>query len=264
MPDMRLAIVIPAYDDPHRLRLCLEGLARQPDAASTPVLIVDDGGPPGQVRAVVAAFSDRLLAICRVYPGPRPRSRLAAWGNLGWRAAGRIGVDRILFLDQDCVAALGVPAAHAAYGAAPIVVTGIRAHVPIDRVSGLTTADVPMLDRIATGADSRLASPWFVTAAATTDVSLGGANGLCAYGCHVSYPAHLLAATGGCDPGYVGRNHQDVDLAVRAGRAGGRLAIRTDLVVYHLDHEIMSGNPENGVRLMQTLNSDVIKYEGAP
>jgi len=93
-------------------------------------------------------------------------------------------------------------------------------------------ADIPGLAARSLRPDQRLAAPWF------HEVS-GQPVAMSAFwvtGCHVSVPAALLRDIGGYWEAFVGWGHEDTEMALRPGRAGCKLAVRTDLTVVHLDH----------------------------
>jgi glycosyltransferase involved in cell wall biosynthesis len=221
-----LSVGVCARADPHRLSLCLEGLALQADDRAE-VIVVNDGGPP--LDDAVEPFAARLvLRHVRLEP-PSDAYRLAAARN---RILCLARGDRVLFLDQDCVAAPGVLSAHAAYGDRPVVVAGIRNHLVQSEVAALGPADVPALGGRDLRPDLRLGIASFCEASGR----LVPISSSWATGCHLSVAAAVLRDIGGYWEEFVGWGYEDVEVALRLGRAGCSLAVRTDLVVVHLDH----------------------------
>lgn len=221
-----LTVAVCARDDRHRLALCLEGLALQsmPDSE---VVVINDGGPP--LDDVLAPFAGRLtLRSDRLEP-PSDAYRLASARNLALRHA---RADRVLFLDQDCVAGPEVLATHASYGSLPTVVAGMRLHLPESEVWAIGPSDIPNLLSRDLRPDFRLRLSGFRALSGRSMAMIPW----CVTGCHVSFPAAVLRDIGGYWDAFVGWGHEDIEVAIRLGRAGCSLTVRTDLSVVHLDH----------------------------
>src|SRR5690606_20439025 len=92
-----VSVIIPVYNDPARLRLCLEALDRQSYPADRyEVLVVDNGSEP-PVRDVLAEVLAR-----------RPHVRLLEEARPGSYAARNLGIseargDILAFTDSDCI-----------------------------------------------------------------------------------------------------------------------------------------------------------------
>jgi GT2 family glycosyltransferase len=85
------SIVIPTRDRPSYLRVALASIAPQAAAADAEVLVIDDGGPGAQTRALAARFGAGYV------PHPRPQGLNVA-RNTG---VARSGGDLVVFVDDD-------------------------------------------------------------------------------------------------------------------------------------------------------------------
>ena len=92
MPN-HIAVVVPSYARPKRLRSCLEALAQQ-EGGPFPAYVVDDGSP------------EDLAPICAAFPWVRclrqRNAGPAAARNAGAEAARADGADFLCFTDDDC------------------------------------------------------------------------------------------------------------------------------------------------------------------
>jgi glycosyltransferase involved in cell wall biosynthesis len=135
----KLSIVIPTHEYPHRLALCLAGIALQA-WPGLDVHVVDDRGTCDATPALVADYSRRMNV--RYHCVERDGMRLATRRNVGLRFA---RCSRVLIIDQDCVVAPGVLQGHADYAESLVIVIGIKQCIPETLVAGLGAVDVPRL-----------------------------------------------------------------------------------------------------------------------
>jgi GT2 family glycosyltransferase len=88
---MKLAVVVPTFNRPERLRSCLTALV-QLEGVAPEIVVVDDGSPV-DLSPVVSPFGERVRYIRQENKGP------AAARNAGARAT---EADFIAFTDDDC------------------------------------------------------------------------------------------------------------------------------------------------------------------
>ncbi len=87
----RIAVVVPSYNRPERLRDCLEALMRL-DGPGIEIVVVDDGSAQ-PLAPICAEFSPRVKCVRRENKGP------AAARNAGVRVT---DADFVAFTDDDC------------------------------------------------------------------------------------------------------------------------------------------------------------------
>lgn len=198
----RASVVVPTRDRPERLRALLHSLAEQdPSARPFEVILVDDASdmaPPEVPDEGVLAEGITL----RVLRHPSTRGPAAA-RNTGWGAAtGAL----VAFIDDDCRAAPGWLARllSAWEGDAASFVQGRTEPDPAER--------------------SRLRP-----LSRTQDVRAPGFFETC----NIAYPRDLLERIGGFDERFRRACGEDVDIGVRAIKAGARLVFAPEALAYH-------------------------------
>lgn len=201
-----VTVVVPSHNRPDGVEALLRSLERQKFGASDfEVVVVDDGSrTPLDRDALARVAPDLNLSVVR-HEAPRGP---AAARNSGWRAGrGRL----VAFVDDDCVATPGwLPALAEVAGERDDVI-----------VQGRTEPDPEGRERI---------GPFSVT------LRIAGPNRLFQT-CNLAYARALLEHVGGFDESFRHACGEDVDLGLRAERAGGRLEYAGDALVYHAIHE---------------------------
>lgn len=94
----RFSVVVPTYNSPETLRLCLEGLAALKFPRDRFEIIVSDDGSVSPIEPVVAPFRDRV----RITHVTHPNSGPATARN---RGAARAQGAYLAFIDSDCIPA---------------------------------------------------------------------------------------------------------------------------------------------------------------
>jgi glycosyltransferase involved in cell wall biosynthesis len=229
----KLSIIVPTHEDPHRLELCLEGIALQV-WRGLDVHVVDDGGTCDATPALVADYSRRMDV--RYHYVERDGMRLATCRNVGLRFA---RCSRVLIIDQDCVVAPGALQGHAEYAESPVIVIGIKQCIPEPSVAGLGAVDVP---RLASLVDPQWEAKYAWVRALCGQVVPTVCE--CVAGNHASFPTAVARAVGGYWEEFRGWGFEDYEFACRMGRAGCQMAPRFDLFVYHLNHQPRYGDSE--------------------
>lgn len=244
-----LSVVIPCYNDEHRLACCLHGLSlqrfgRQDDTQPSryELILVNDGGDRAiverQAQQHQARVGHRNVTVSVQHLPPSEQFRAGAARNRGGRLA--MG-DRILFLDADCVPAPNVLAAHNDYESFEVVVLGSRHHIREERIaeidltrlkswhqlSGINDVDA----RYKLGGDYREAAHFLKRGHTCFPV-----NYAFCWSCHMSVPTKTFRELGGFWEELEGYGSEDQELGWRMQRHGCSLIARFDLIVYHLDH----------------------------
>lgn len=235
----RLSIVMPIYARKERLRLALWGLLQQTDR-DFDLHIVNDGGDRG-LREFVFEFG-KDLDIHYHYLAPRSKKfRAAKARNLGIR---HTDSERILCLDADVVPAPDIVTHHRKYGAAPVVVCGLRKRISSENVECLIypgKISYDLLDRNVTAEDDRYRTDGWRAERAKLfrDMTAPGKKypHLC-HSFHISYPARELKSIGGFWEKMTGYGREDQELAHRLCMVNCTTRLEEQAVVYHLDHPL--------------------------
>ena len=201
---MEISVVVPSHDRPQRLRALLDALAAQSLRAGRweAVVVHDDG--PGPTEDLLRDHPLAAAGVLRhrsVAPGTGSAARMR---NVGWRAAGgRL----IAFTDDDC-------RPHPDWLERLLAATARKAGAI---VQGRTRPD-PAEAALLAGASR----------ASTRDVAPPTPFGET---CNIAYPRALLAALDGFHEGSALPFGEDMDLLLRARRAGAVLQAAPDAVV---------------------------------
>ncbi len=245
-----LAVILPTFNDPHRLRLCLKGLALQTlPADQFVVCITSDGGDQEADKAVCREAFGWGLTTRYAWLGGKKEGefRAAACRNLWLRKLLPETFPRTLFLDSDCVPASGVLKAHDDYGANPQVVVGAREHIPEDRVAQLGPEHVPYLYQLVHKKDDRFRlrgktyGPIAAQLGRGVRVLILPSHRL-VWSFQLSVPTALAQRLGGFNEEFVRYGGEDQEFGARLQQAGAPLLGRFDLICYHLDHPKRQGN----------------------
>jgi GT2 family glycosyltransferase len=203
---VEISVVVPSHDRPQRLRALLDALAAQSLRAGRweAVVVHDDG--PGPTEDLLRDHPLAAAGVLRhrsVAPGTGSAARMR---NVGWRAAGgRL----IAFTDDDC-----------------------RPHLDwLERLLAATARDAGAIVQGRTRPDPAEAALLAgASRASTRDVAPPSPFGET---CNVAYPRALLAALDGFHEGFALPFGEDMDLLLRARRAGAVLRAAPDAVVDH-------------------------------
>jgi Glycosyl transferase family 2 len=204
----QIAVVVPTYGRPLRLRWLLNALEEQTLDRSSFEVIVGHDALDRQAAEVLARHplaEDGTLRPVAAGPGEHRPARLR---NLAWRSA---RAPLVAFTDDDCRPAEGwLERMLAAAGRSPGAV-----------LQGTTMPD-PRED-----AEQR--SPWPHSQTIEPPEPWGQT-------CNIAYARALLERVGGFDESYPGPAGEDTDLALRARAAGAGYEAAPEAVVYHAVH----------------------------
>jgi len=226
-------IVIPGYDDPHRLEFVLAGLIGQTDS-DFEIHLVNDGGD----TRLQDIFHQNFPRGHYTYMGPRSsRFRAGAARNLGAAVCEDNG--RILFLDQDVVLQRDAVSIHKSYGNSPVIVCGVRR-----RIEGVPRRLAELSSWPQTGDDRFRRDGWRSDRYPyALDMCRSGRfyPELC-HGFQISYPAAAFRALGGFwDEMTIS---EDQELAMRAVRLGCSTILDPRAIGYHIEHPLRCGSDE--------------------
>ncbi len=207
---MELSVVVPAYNQPQVLEVCLRCLSRQTFPQDRyEVIVVDDGSSP-PLAPVVRAFSGSLRV--RVLAQPRNLGRAAARNRGIAEAQGEV----VVFVDSDVFVPPEFLAAHAE----------IHAHHPRAVGRGPLLLTEHLDDPFSRPPYLRDPSPAYLD---TANASVRR--------------KHLLEA-GGFDEGFREYGWEDFDLGVRLARLGLRRIYRRRAFAYHYQPLLTSDSLE--------------------
>lgn len=245
-----LAVILPTFDDPHRLRLCLRGLATQTlPHDQFRVFVVSDGGDQRPDREVVKEAWGWGLTVVYGWIGDKQPGefRPGKCRNLYLRKLDPQEFPRTLFIDSDCVPEKNVLAEHLAYGGNPQVVVGARRHIPEAIVPQLQIENISQLAGLVHAEDARykLGGPVY-----------GPINRRLAQGVRVmmlpshrlvwsfqlSVPTETAKRIGGFNEEFSTYGGEDQEFGARLQQTGSPLLGRFDLICYHLDHPKRTGD----------------------
>lgn len=221
---MAISLVIPTTPWPEvlwRLELLLQGLLVQ-TLAPTEVILVDSVGQgEDPVAELAAKYADRLPIKSYQMPPPKHGNVFRAGEARNYGVARLTQpVPRILFLDADCVPEHHLLALHDSFGNRQVLVACARIHVHPDSLPNRTIDEV------------RQARPCRVDSRVNEPNSYS--SQFCAWSCILSVPADLFAKVGGFWDRMV--IEEDIDLATRMLRAGGRVRFFNRPGAFHIDH----------------------------
>ena len=203
---MEISVVVPSHDRPQRLRALLDALAAQSLRAGRweAVVVHDDG--PGPTEDLLRDHPLAAAGVLRhrsVAPGTGSAARMR---NVGWRAAGgRL----IAFTDDDC-------RPHPDWLERLLAATARKAGAIVQGRTRPDPAEAALLAGASRASTRAVAPP---TPFGET--------------CNIAYPRALLAALDGFHEGFALPFGEDMDLLLRARRAGAVLQAAPDAVVDH-------------------------------
>jgi len=240
---MRTSIIVPTYNRPYALNLCLLSLARQsrlPDE----VLIADDGSGE-ETRQTIDRFRDSaacpfvLKHIWQEDDGFRkPRILNETVRN----ATG----DYLLFIDGDCLAHRHYVYNHLRNAEPNAILGGKRVDLG-QRLSEsllrhgrlITNIGVGMLWDSIVGDTRKAEEALVITSPLLRHLSkLDKISDDGIWGCNFSVPKALFYAINGCDEDFLDGSIEDNDLGIRVLNSGGKLkSVRYLANVFHLWHK---------------------------
>lgn len=245
-----LAVIVTTFNDPHRLRLCLRGLALQTlPHDKFRVYVVSDGGDQEINNSAIRDAFGWGLNVSYAWVGDKKPGEFRAGKcrNVYLRGMRSDLLPRTLFLDGDCVPEKNVLAEHLAYGSNPQVVVGARRHIPEQIVPQLDLPHVPELASLVHAEDARyklrgqVYGPVREQLARGVRVMLLPSHRL-VWSFQLSVPTETAKRIGGFNEEFKTYGGEDQEFGARLRQAGCPLLGRFDLICYHLDHPQRTGD----------------------
>lgn len=240
---MKISVIVPTYNRPQALKLCLRSLALQsfkPDE----VLIADDGSG-NETRETVSAMQNELkhlFPIKHVWHEDEGFRKPVILNETVRRSSG----DYLVVIDGDCMAHRHYIRSHVENGSFDVILTGKRVEIGrqlTDELmrSGkvLNALSMRLLWDAARGRSRKVeealtvTSPLLRRAAHRDRITDDGV-----WGCNLSLTKELFLAVNGCDEDFQDGSIEDNDLGIRVLNQGKRIrSLRGLAIIFHLWHK---------------------------
>jgi len=241
-PFAKATLIVPTYNRPRELTLCLRSLVRQ-SVLPHEVIIADDGSGEENRRAV------RMFAESPGCPFP---VRHVWQEDIGFRkprilneAVRNATGDYLIFLDGDCMAHRHFVREHLRCAGPERILGGKRVDIGRELSARVLAGGEPvtglsfrlLLDSLAgntrKGEEAILLRPPFLRRLLRRDRITD--DGI--WGCNFSIPKELFYRINGCDEDFLDGSIEDNDLGIRVLNSGGTVrSVRALAVVFHLWH----------------------------
>ena len=240
---MKTSVVVPTYNRPHALNLCLLRLARQ-STLPDEVLIADDGSGD-ETRQTIEDF--RNSAACpfvlkHIWQEDDGFRKPRILNDTVRNATG----DYLLFIDGDCLAHRQYVSNHLRNAEPNAILGGKRVDLG-QRLSEsllgngrlITSIGVGMLWDSIIGETRKAEEALVITSPFLRQLSkLDKISNDGIWGCNFSVPKALFYAINGCDEDFLDGSIEDNDLGIRVLNSGGKLkSVRYLANVFHLWHK---------------------------
>lgn len=243
---MKITAIVPTYNRPQALRLCLMSLAQQtvlPDE----VLIADDGsGEP--TRQLITDMQDALrdrFPIRHIWQEDVGFRKPRILNETVRQAMG----DYLVFIDGDCIAHPKFIAEHVAMSSPDRILSGKRVEIGqgltgklLQEERIISTLSFELLWNAAFGGLNKsrkveeaiiIRNPLFRKALHRDRITDDGV-----WGCNFSLYRDLFYAINGCDEDFLDGSIEDNDIGIRALNQGKKLVtVRNRAVIFHLWHK---------------------------
>lgn len=240
---MKCTVIVPTYNRPQALKLCLLSLSLQsrlPDE----VLIADDGSGP-ETKAVVLEMTDLLqnrFPIRHVWHEDNGFRKPKILNETVRRSTGAY----LIFIDGDCIAHRHFVKAHLDRSEPDAVLGGKRVEIGKE-LSEKIAKDGTVYNRVTMNLlwDSvrkrsrRVGEALYITSRAMRYLLHRDRIHMKAiWGCNFSLYKDLFYAINGCDEDFLDGSAEDIDIGVRAVNLGKRLkSVRALAIIFHLWHK---------------------------
>jgi len=235
-------LIVPTYNRPRELTLCLRSLV--PQTVLPHEVVVADDGSGEETRQAVRKFAES--------PGCPFPVRHVWQEDTGFRkprilneAVRNATGDYLVFLDGDCMAHRHFVREHLRGAAPDAILGGKRVDLGRELSARILARDVPvttlslrlLLDSLAGGTRKGeeailLRTPFLRRLLRRDRISDDGI-----WGCNFSIPKELFYRINGCDEDFLDGSIEDNDLGIRVLNSGGQVrSVRALAVVFHLWH----------------------------
>jgi glycosyltransferase involved in cell wall biosynthesis len=239
---MNITVIVPTYNRPRALKLCLMSLARQ-SVVPHEVMIADDGSAE-ETRAMVTNLQrelQRFFPIRHVWHEDRGFRKPMILNETVRQATG----DYLVFIDGDCMAHRHFVRSHRDWSAPDAILSGKRVEIGKELTERLLARGLvlnsfsPRLVWDAARGRSRkveealmIRNPYLRRMLHRDRITDDGV-----WGCNFSLSRDLFFAINGCDEDFQDGSIEDNDLGIRVLNRGKRLrSLRGLAVIFHLWH----------------------------
>jgi len=240
---VRVSVIVPTYNRPAALRLCLLSLTRQsrlPDE----VLVADDGS--GEETAEVVrdfARSDSCsFEVKHVWQEDEGFRKPKIINETVRQSTG----DYLVFIDGDCIAHPDFIVSHSMYAEPRAILGGKRVEVgkyltetALHESSLINRISLRLIQDSITGGSRKVEEALRITNRMLRTLfhrDTISDDGI--WGCNFSLNKELFYAINGCDEDFLDGSVEDNDLGIRVLNNGGKLiSVRALAIVFHLWHD---------------------------
>jgi glycosyltransferase involved in cell wall biosynthesis len=239
---MKITAIIPTYNRPQALKLCLLSLTKQ-STLPHEVLIADDGSS-SETRDMVFEMQEALkevFPIRHVWHEDHGFRKPKILNETVRQSTG----DYLVFIDGDCMAHRHFVRSHAKQGSPDAVLSGKRVEIGKELTEKLLARSIvlntfnPRLVLDAVMGSSRkveealmVRSPFLRRMAHRDRITDDGV-----WGCNFSLYKDLFVAINGCDEDFLDGSIEDNDLGIRVLNQGKRIrSVRGLAIIFHLWH----------------------------
>ncbi len=240
---MKISVIVPTYNRPRELRLCLLSLARQ-SVLPDEVLIADDGSGP-ETRTMIEAMQETLkgrFPIKHVWQEDIGFRKPRILNETVRQSAG----DYLIFIDGDCTAHRNFVKAHVENSRPDAVLSGKRVEIGkelterlLEEGRVLNSLTLELLWDSLRGRSRKveeaipIRSPWLRKALHRDRIMPDGV-----WGCNFSVSKELFIAINGCDEEFQDGSIEDNDIGIRVLNQGKQIrTVRALAIIFHLWHK---------------------------
>jgi glycosyltransferase involved in cell wall biosynthesis len=239
---MKTSIIVPTYNRPKALKLCLLSLAKQSMMPSE-VLVADDGSGP-ETKELVREMGQVLkeaFPITHVWQEDAGFRKPRILNETVRRSSG----DYLIFIDGDCMAHRNFVRVHVEKSSPDAILSGRRVEIGreltehlLDRGAVLNRLSPRLLRDALLGKSRRveealvIKSPFLRHITHRDKISDDGV-----WGCNFSLAKALFLAINGCDEDFLDGSIEDNDLGIRVLNQGKQVrSVRSLAIIFHLWH----------------------------
>ncbi|MEW6721360.1 MAG: glycosyltransferase family 2 protein [Thermodesulfobacteriota bacterium] len=239
---VKISVIVPTYNRPAALRLCLRSLAEQSLPASE-VLIADDGSGQ-ETRDAVAEMKETLkgaFPIVHVWQEDDGFRKPKILNETVRNATG----EYLVFIDGDCMAHRHFLRAHAERSDPQAILGGKRVEIGeeltrelLEKGEVLNRFTFRLLRDSVAGRSRKVEESFRIRNRLLRDLMHRDRIGNDAiWGCNFSVHKKLFYDINGCDEDFLDGSFEDGDLGIRVLNRGGQIrSVRGLAIVFHLWH----------------------------
>jgi len=241
--NMKITAIVPTYNRPQALKLCLLSLAKQ-SVLPHEVLIADDGSASetGDMVLEMQEQLKRIFPIRHVWHEDKGFRKPKILNETVRQSTG----DYLVFIDGDCMAHRHFVRSHAEQGSPDAILSGKRVEIGralterLLKEGRVLNSLAPRLIWDSLRGGSRkveealmIRSPFLRRIAHRDRITDDGV-----WGCNFSLSKDLFVAINGCDEDFQDGSIEDNDLGIRVLNQGKRVqSVRGLAIIFHLWHQ---------------------------